>query len=232
MNESATPRPNPSNQPSGGWEPVVLWSRPEQERAGTPLLVLFHGYMANEADLMGLTDNLPPEFTVASVRAPHAAGPGFAWFPLRREEGYDVGKVVDAVGPVSDWLDSVRANHSSVSLLGFSMGMAVASTLLRHRPADITCVVGLSGYAVDAEDHDFFRDDELASARVPFFWGRDQDDDVITADMIEFTHAWLNNHTRLTKVLYTNMWHSISVQELAHVREFLNRTVLDTASGR
>ena len=39
--------------------PVVLWSKPEEERAGKPLLVLLHGYGANEEDLLSLADLLP-----------------------------------------------------------------------------------------------------------------------------------------------------------------------------
>ena len=62
--------------------PVVLWSQPEQERAGKPLLVLLHGYGANEQDLLSLAGMLPQEFAVASLRAPIAMGPGFTWFPL------------------------------------------------------------------------------------------------------------------------------------------------------
>lgn len=212
--------------PVGSWDPVVLWSKPEPEREGTPLLLLFHGYMADEKDLMGLTDHLPAEFTVASVRAPLAADPGFSWFPLAREDDYSVDRVVESVGAVSRWLDTVRGNHSSVSILGFSQGMGVATSLLRHRPADFACVVGLSGFAVPAEGHAFFRDDEAAAARTPFFWGRDQEDPVIAPEMIEFTHAWLVKHTTLTKILYPNMFHSINPQELMHVREFLSMTVL------
>ncbi len=212
--------------PPGSWDPVVLWSKPEPERKGTPLLVLFHGYMADEQDLMGLTDHLPAEFTVASVRAPRPAGPGFSWFPLAREDDYSVDRVVDSVGAVSAWLDTVRGDHSSVSLLGFSQGMGVATSLLRHRPADFACVVGLSGFAVPSEDHAFFRDDEAAASRTPFFWGRDQEDPVIAPEMVEFTHAWLVGHTALTKILYSNMFHSITLQELTHVREFLGMTVL------
>jgi phospholipase/carboxylesterase len=205
---------------------VILWSKPESERTGTPLLVLFHGYMANEEDLMGLTDHLPAEFTVASVRAPHAVGQGFSWFPLSREDDYSVERVVESVGAVSAWLDTVREAHSSVSILGFSQGMGVATSLLRHRPADFACVVGLSGFAVPSEGHVFFRDDDTAATPVPFFWGRDQEDQVITPEMIEFTHGWLVKHTRLTKILYSNMFHSINLRELAHVREFLSMTVL------
>ena len=50
--------------------PVVLWSKPEQERAGKPLLVLLHGYGANEQDLLSLADMLPQDFAVASVARP------------------------------------------------------------------------------------------------------------------------------------------------------------------
>ena len=204
----------------------MLWSKPEAERDGTPLLVLFHGYLADEADLMGLTDHLPADFTVASVRAPHAVGPGYSWFPLASDPDYSVERVVESVGAVAAWLDSVRHRHSGVSILGFSQGMAVATSLLRHRPTDFTCVVGLSGFCVPAEGAEFFRDEEAAGARVKFFWGRDQEDQVITPDKIEFTHAWLTTHTALTKILYSNMLHGINQQELTHVRQFLEMTVL------
>ena len=208
------------------WNPVVLFSKPEEERAGTPLLVLFHGYLANEEDLMGLAGYLPEEFTVASVRAPVALGPGYTWFPLMNEPDFSVDRVVSAVQDVSDWLDSIKDQHSSVTLLGFSMGMAVASTLLRHRPQEFAAVVGLSGFVVPAEGNAFFHDEELAELKVPFFWGRDQADPVIDEPRVEYTHGWLNGYTKLTKVLYAGMGHSISMQELGHVKEFLTHTVL------
>ncbi|MHA7239243.1 alpha/beta hydrolase [Arthrobacter sp. TMS1-12-1] len=223
MTESAAGTAMPSTE---SWAPVVLWSKPEPERGGTPLLVLFHGYMADEQDLMGLADHLPADFTVASVRAPLPAGPGYSWFPLSREADYSVDRVVESATAVSGWLDSVRGDHTSVSILGFSQGMAVATSLLRHRPTDFACVVGLSGFTVPSEGHAFFRDEEAAAMPVPFFWGRDQEDQVITPELIGITHAWLVKHTKLTKILYPNMFHSINQQELAHVREFLTMTVL------
>lgn len=218
---------SPSLHAEAAWNPTVLWSRPEAERQGTSLLVLLHGYLANEEDLMGLTAYLPQEFTVASVRAPLAGGPGYSWFPLADDAAYSVDGVAASVAQLAAWLEAVKGAHTSVSLVGFSQGMAVATSLLRHQPEDFACVVGLSGFAVPAEEHTFFRhDDDVAAARVPFFWGRDQEDQVISAEMVEFTHAWLTANTKLTKILYSNMLHSISQQELAHVREFLALTVL------
>lgn len=219
------PSPDGNAVPASGKEPVVVWSRPEDSRAGTPLLVLLHGHMANEEDLMGILDFLPDEFTVASVRAPVAQGPGFTWFPLMQDTAYSVDKVTAAVQDVIDWVDTIKEPHSSVTLLGFSMGMAVASSMLRARPTDYAAVVGLSGFVVPAEDSGFFKDEALEANPVPFFWGRDQEDPVIPSDRIEFTHGWLNRHTKLTKVLYAGMYHSINAQELGHVREFLQMVV-------
>ena len=209
------------------YQPVVAWSKPEQERAGTPLLVLFHGYGSHEQDLMGLVPGLPEEFTVAAVRAPVAMGPGFSWFPLMHEPDFSVDKVTKAVSDVVSWLDGVKGKHSSVSVLGFSMGMAVATSVLRHRPEEIAAVVGLSGFAVPAEGSTFFRDDAVKAIKPPLFWGRDQEDQVITQDKIEFTHAWANEHVDLTKVLYAGIGHGINAQELAHVKEFLTYKVLN-----
>lgn len=211
---------------STSWNPVVLWSKPEHARPGTPLLVLFHGYQANEEDLMGIVDSLPGDFTVASIRAPLAVGQGYTWFPLTQDLDYPLDEVITAASDTLHWLDSIRDQHTSVSLLGFSMGMAMTTTLMRHRPEDFAAVVGLSGFAVSADGNAFFKDRELAEQKVPFFWGRDQEDPVITAEKIEFTHAWLGKHTTMTKILYAGMWHGINAQELAHVKEFLLLTVL------
>ena len=84
--------------------PVVLWSKPEEERAGKPLLVLLHGYGANEEDLLSLADLLPQEFVVASVRAPMVSGAGFTWFPLTASIDYSLDAVKDAASYVEDWL--------------------------------------------------------------------------------------------------------------------------------
>lgn len=206
--------------------PVVLWSRPEDQRSGRPLLVLLHGYGANEQDLLSLADMLPDEFVVASVRAPLATGPGFMWFPLTDSIEYSLEAVKKAAGYAQDWIDSVKANHPSVTLLGFSMGMAMATTLLRQHPADYAAVVGLSGFVVNADGDPSFKDGDL-DGTLPFFWGRDQQDPVITPDKIEYTMGWVRDHVKLTKVLYTGMWHGINQQEIGHVCEFLTHEVLN-----
>ena len=48
---------------------AALWSAAPGERGDRPLLVLLHGYGADERDLFGLVPYLPPAYVVASVRA-------------------------------------------------------------------------------------------------------------------------------------------------------------------
>lgn len=212
--------------------PTVLWSRPENERAGTPLLVIFHGYGADEADLFSLADQLPAEFTVASVRAPLQAGPGYSWFPLRNDLSYSVTAVTESAAAVELWIDTLRENHASVSLLGFSQGMCLATTLLRHRPADYAAVVGLSGFVVEAVGDPYFDDAAVAAVKPEIFWGRDQADPVIPQAAVEATNTWMHGHVKLTKVLYTGIWHGINAQEISHVGEFLQYKVLNTQAAK
>ncbi|WP_138443718.1 alpha/beta hydrolase [Sinomonas susongensis] len=228
--------------------PYAVWNRPEEERPETPLIVLLHGYGANEADLMGLAPLLPEEFTVVSLRAPQVLAPGaYQWFPLVAADDFGLAQVEAASEYALGWLDGLRADHTSVTLLGFSMGMAMATTLLRRRPDEFAAVVGLSGFAIDpslnggsgqdgsgqdgsGQDASgawaYVRDEELDGA-VPFFWGRDQADPVITPDKVAYTHEWLRDHVDVTKVVYEGIRHSISVPEMGHVAEFLRLKVLE-----
>ena len=133
-------------------EPAVLWSKPEPDRAGTPLLILFHGYGSDEQDLFSLVPSLPEAFTVASVRAPDTAGPGYAWFPLQNDMSFSIQTVMDRTAAVQTWIDSIRDQFASVTLLGFSQGMSIATSLARHRPDDYDAVVGLSGFVLPEAD--------------------------------------------------------------------------------
>ncbi|QCU78576.1 phospholipase [Citricoccus sp. SGAir0253] len=217
-------------------DPVVRWSRPEDERAGTHLLVLIHGYGASEHDLFGLVPGLPEKFTVAAVRAPITMDHGgYTWFPIiGTDESWPLA-VRAAVEDLQAWVAAQRPHFASTSLLGFSMGMAMATSLLRREPEAYRAIVGLSGFAIDPDWSPtgpgtgplagFFDDEAVERARPKVFWGRDQADPVITPDKVEYTHGWMNAHVDLTKVVYAGIGHSISPQELGHVREFLDAVV-------
>lgn len=202
---------------------TVVWSRPENERAGTPLLVMMHGYGTDESRMAELFGSLPPDFSCAALRGPKVIGDHYGWFLLDYFLTHDFADVVSSTTGVLSWIDSVKARHSSVSLLGYSQGMAMASTLLRLRPEQFRAVVGLSGFVLDNE---LLAMSESFGSRPPFFWGRDKDDVVINDAATEHTEEWLHRNTQLTARTYPGTGHAISKAELMDVSAFLRHYVL------
>lgn len=207
--------------------PVVEYSNRAEERQGTELLLLLHGYGADELDLMGLAPHLPQQYTIASVRAPLRMQPGYTWYPLDPEFKTNPQDVVAAITGLDAWVAGQAGQYRSITLLGFSMGMSMATSLARMAPERYKAVIGLSGFAIDAAQApqiaELFDDAALAARepKLPMFWGRDQADPVIRPELVDYTHAWVQDHVELTKVLYANMGHAICPQELAHINEYL-----------
>lgn len=206
--------------------PVAIISRNDDSRLGTPLLVFLHGYGSNEQDLMGLSRYLPEEFTYLAVRAPLQAGSGFSWFPLTQEIDYSVESVGQSVQALWGLLEPLSKQHSSITLLGFSQGMAMATSLARYQRDAIAAVVGLSGFAVEPRDLEIFDDEKVLQNPIPLFWGRDLADPVITRDKIEYTLKWVSQYTELTSETYPQIGHSVSMEELEDVDAFLKKVVL------
>ncbi len=202
---------------------TVVWSKPEAERSGTPLLVMLHGYGSDETRMAELFPALPSGMTCAALRGPKVIGDHHGWFLLDYFLTHDFADVIAATNAVFGWIDGVKARHSSVSLLGYSQGMAMASTLLRLRPAAFRAVVGLSGFVLDNE---LLAMSESFEDRPPFFWGRDKADPVINDDATAHTREWLQRNTQLTARSYPGMGHSIGAAELVDVGAFLRHYVL------
>lgn len=202
---------------------TATWSKPEHERPGTPLLVLLHGYGSDDSRMATLFDSLPPQFTCAALRGPKVIGDHYGWFLLDYFLTHDFADVISSTNAVFTWIDSVKARHSSVSLLGYSQGMAMASTLLRLRPGQFRATVGLSGFVLENE---LLAMSESFDSPPPFFWGRDRDDPVINGEAAQYTKAWLQRNTLLTARTYPGMGHSISRAELVDTSVFLRHYAL------
>lgn len=204
---------------------TVAWNRDPVQEPDAPLLVMLHGFGADERDLIGLLAGLPDDFVVASVRAPQAEGNGYRWYPLFGVDAFDPVQVQEAVESLMHWVRDQAVGRPSVTLLGFSQGMSMATSLVRCMPGEIAAVVGLSGFILP-EPLAIFQDHELEKEPFKFFWGRDPRDPVISEQLVDISAQWLLTHADTTKVQYQNMGHSISLQELRHVNEYLTHEVL------
>jgi len=194
----------------------VLWSDPESDRAGRPLLVLLHGHGMNERIGFELRHQLPSSLVLASLRGPLRARAGYGWFPL--DAGFSLGQVASAVSAVLSWLDDQSDNHSSVGLLGFSQGSAIAVQCLRERPTDFAYAAVLSGFLNPLPARG---DRELARIRPPMFSGRGGADGLVPRPLVVLTERWLASHATLTSKVYPGLGHSVSDEEIADLAVFL-----------
>nr|WP_188755645.1 alpha/beta hydrolase-fold protein [Microbacterium album] len=208
---------------------AVLWSGAP---AGRPLLVLLHGYGADEHDLAALAPRLPAEFAFAAVRAPLEPPwptPGRSWYPIEGLESRDPVHITRAAQRLIEWIDRAAASASAVGLLGFSQGGAVALQALRLQPERFAFAVNLSGYVTPGE---LPGDAELAERRPPVFWGRGALDEVIPAPLVLHTTEWLPRHSDLVGRIYPGLPHAVSEQELTDIRAFLDRQLADLDADR
>lgn len=200
---------------------ATLWS--PEPHDGKPLLVLLHGYGADENDLFGLLPYLPEGLAVAAVAAPLAPPwpmPGRAWYAIDSLNTRDATGITTAGEALLRWIDEAAADAPSIALLGFSQGAAVALQALRLAPERIGAVAALSGYAAFGE----LPNDALLQEQKPaVFWGRGANDDVIPQPLVDHTAQWLPAHAELSGRVYPGLTHSISEQELADVRVFLTQ---------
>ncbi|WIB70658.1 alpha/beta hydrolase-fold protein [Curtobacterium sp. MCBD17_026] len=199
---------------------LVQWTRSAPDRRGTPLLVAMHGVGSNEHDLLGLAPALPPAWTVASLRAPTAWGPGFSWYPLGTPGSPSTEAVDAATAEVLDWIDSVAADHPRIGLLGFSQGGSMALQLLRARPAAFAFAVSLSGFVVPGVSDS--RDEAVSAVRPRVFLGHGDIDPVIPPEATARTQAWAAAHTDVTDRTYAGLPHAVSTAELADVAAFVD----------
>ncbi len=203
-------------------EEFTNWRRVENPHA---TIVLLHGYGADEHDLFGLVPYLPDDVSVAAVAAPLAPPfpmPGRSWYVI--EASLDVASrssagVTDAAHALLAWLSENTAPGHPIALMGFSQGGAVSLQALRIAPERFGAVVNLSGFAAPGG---LENDPALRELKPLVFWGRGARDEVIPQALIEHTAVWLPEHATLSGRVYQGLTHSISEQELADVRRFLD----------
>jgi len=197
----------------------VLWSAPESERGGRPLLIVLHGHGSNEQVGFDFRHQLPPELVIASVRAPLQAGGGYAWFPL--DASLALHQIDDVSHAVLGWLDD-QPPAPSVGVLGFSQGAATGIQTLRLAPERFDYGVVLSGFVIPTPTTG---DDVLSRTRPPVFWGRGDHDPIIPAFLIPLTTSWLQAHTSLTMRVYPGLGHYVAPAELADLSVFLSQQI-------
>ncbi|MGH1488578.1 MAG: alpha/beta hydrolase [Acidimicrobiales bacterium] len=139
---------------------------------GSRLLVLIHGYGADEYDLAPLAPHIDPEgrFFTICPRGPHSVmGAGAGWYERNNDGSIDPAMFLASVEAIDAAVDKACAENgldrSQAVFIGFSQGgaMTLASTLRSPgatRPAAIACLSGML-QEIDGLDYAFSEGESL-----------------------------------------------------------------------
>jgi phospholipase/carboxylesterase len=203
---------------------AVVWNRPPADRNGRPLLVLVHGRGGAEHDFDPFLFQLPHEYAIAAVRAPHAHNRGWAWYPTKPPGGgLTFSEIANrAADTLLDWVRG-QPGHPAVDLLGFSQGAALAVHTLRRDPHAIRAVVALAGFRAHGRQAG---DSKLRATQHPAFFGHGSRDDVIPPKDADHLQEWLRKHTDVEVHRYPELAHWMSREQFDDVSAFLRRLPL------
>jgi thioredoxin len=199
---------------------------------GTPqaarVMLLVHGYGADERDLAGLLPYLDPEgrFLTVLPRGPVAAPPGFAWYDIGAIGG---GHSADAtfassLQELDDLLDEVCTQHGKARgesiAAGFSQGgaLAVAVGLRRSDRPHPAGVVAMSTYLPDVEGVEYDWD---AAAGIPVLVQHGTNDPLMPVERGRELAQTLADHGVPVTYREYPMAHEVALESVNDAHEWL-----------
>jgi thioredoxin 1 len=198
---------------------------PESER----VLLLVHGYGADERDLGGLLPYLDPEghFLTVLPRGPVAAPPGFAWYELGDAgdgEPADPG-FFSALDALDDLLDDICAQQGKARgqsvVAGFSQGggLALALALRRSNRAHPGAALGMSTHLPEFASLDY---DWEAAAQIPVLLQHGTEDPLIPVERARALAATLLDRGVPTTYREYPMGHAVALESVEHAHDWLD----------
>jgi phospholipase/carboxylesterase len=191
----------------------------ENHKPGEPIIVLLHGYGANEQDLIDIVPHLKVNLPWVSLRGGLSTGHGgFAWFPLAAPGIPRVEDVVDGTEAIWQWVDENLPKDAPLIAIGFSQGGLMVSQLLRTRPDRLKDTVILAGFTLQGQQPG---DAALRASKPRVLYCRGLEDAVISEIAVDRTYEWLRDHAKATAHAYERLGHSIDGRVLRDVEAHL-----------
>jgi phospholipase/carboxylesterase len=109
---------------------------PKESKKGAPMLILLHGYGSNENDLFSLSNQIPSNWLVVSVRAPNKiSNNSYCWYSVRMENAKIIintkeeAESREAILTLIHKLSKIyKVDTSKIVLAGFSQGANIAES--------------------------------------------------------------------------------------------------------
>lgn len=208
-----------------------LIREPKVKQEKNPLILLLHGYGSNEEDLFSFAGQLPEEYYIISVRAPHHIPPyGNAWYAINFDS--DMNKFSDdnqaiesrelIVKFIDELIDQYPIDAQKITLLGFSQGAILSYSIALTYPEKIDRVVALSGYLnMDIIDKGFNTNDV---SKLRFFISHGVVDQVIPVDWARKAPEVLKDLKLDVEYHEYPVGHGVTPQNFYDLLSWINKT--------
>ena len=193
------------------------------------LMLLVHGYGADERDLGGLLPYLDPEgrFAVVLPRGPEAAAgtPGFAWYSWSPQGDFDPEAFTTSLDALDDLLDEACEEQgferSQALVAGFSQGAGMMLALALRR-GDRPRPVGVLAMSPALPGLDVFEADWAAGKEIPVLVEHgDQDPLVPVARARQLARVLQSNGVPVVYAEYP-MGHQVALESIERAREWID----------
>jgi phospholipase/carboxylesterase len=201
---------------------------PSEPSPHTPVIILLHGYGADERDLFELRNVFPKNFLIISARAPYSLPhSGYQWYELPSNKGQQDAKKNELdnsrsriVGLIDHVTFKYKADPNEVYLIGFSQGAIMSYEVALTSSTKVKGIGVLSGKLFPATANSLrmtpamkklkiFIGHGTADERIPFAEGKNAFDILKEFGLNTDFHP------------YTGMGHAISKEELNDLVKWL-----------
>jgi phospholipase/carboxylesterase len=198
------------------------------ETKDKPLVIFLHGYGSDERDLLDIKNDLSPDYTYLSVRAPQEVdGGGYKWFTQDTDQAEyegvtsDVDKSTDLLRTfIQQATEKYRTQPEKVVLVGFSQGAMMTYQIGLQYPELVHGIAPLSGKILAALHSRLKPDERLKPLKV--FIGHGSADTRVAYSGATDARAVLENLLIVPEFhSYAGAGHTITTTEVADLKRWL-----------
>jgi phospholipase/carboxylesterase len=203
-----------------------------QSSAAPPVLIIFHGYGADEFDLLPIASKLDPSFLTISLQAPiELTWGGHAWYHLEQSssglKSDSKSRIVSEdllIESLHEIIKKEGGDPNQIYLMGFSQGSAMCYSLIgRHNLQNIGLnirgVIIMSGY-IPEDVIEPLRKKDLSS--IPFFLSHGIHDDLIPAIAMKVANDILEKAGAKTFAKDYEIGHGLTEETVSDIRKWID----------
>lgn len=196
------------------------------------LVILMHGYGANEDDLMPISQNFPENYIVVTPQAPYKIGQNsYQWYTSERSKNNGLGgnavEVKNSITKIVALIQSLQKKYnvpaSRTFLDGFSQGANMSYQIALNNPNLMQGIIVMSGTIFDSLKAE--KEKEKAGKFHIFIGHGDADNRIPYSEAVN-SKKWLDERKYISEMhTYKGMSHSISSEEIQDILHFIQENL-------